>query len=636
MAYLLEIASDPDFDSPHFESQYHDYWARALLSHDWTPPEGITDPEISTTPYFRPPGYPYFLAAGYRLLGDSYWTPRALQLLLGLGSCLLLWALGRRAFGPASALGATALAAVYWVFLFFEGELMAPALLIFLLLASLFAAARWRDGYTPKRALVTGFLVGLTVLVRPNALVLPPVFLLWVLWLGWRRSWSPRRLAVPSLLFLFGTAVAILPATLRNWTVAGDRVLVTSNAGINFFIGNHQQSDGINPGIPAMAELTETRGWESFDYPLVVAGVERKVGQELLHSEVSSYFVRRALEEIRLDPSHLPGLTLRKLALLWGPAEISNNKILEVERETSNILSLSPGFADVLALALLGSLWLFLWPRAGFDKRQTKADEAKSPGEGAKELGFLFLLLLLAYTASYVPFFAAARFRLPLVPILMLFAGVALARLLALLGRRRYRPLALALLALAMLRAGTGHAWIPYEPDRPLWHFRRALAHQEKNQTEEAIGELRNTLDLAPSHGGARLLLGDLHAARGELEMAARAYQEAIARTPSSFAARNNLATALMRLGKPAEAIEQWEEALRNEPDRLTLLNNLALTLATQEDPALRDPERALALAEKANRLTGHQHPGLLRTLDTVRRAAASQNTDKGAEADLP
>ncbi|MEM7354699.1 MAG: glycosyltransferase family 39 protein, partial [Acidobacteriota bacterium] len=188
LTYLLEIVRTPDFDLPQFEAQYHDYWARALLSGDWTPPEGVTDPEIPQRPYFRPPGYPFVLAGIYSVAGPSYLWPRVLQMLLGLASCLLLFSLTRFAFGTPPALFAAALAAVYWLFIFFEGELMAVGLLIFLLLAILRLAASWSQAFTVQRALVTGLLLGVAVLVRPNAAALAPVLVLWAGWLAWRRG----------------------------------------------------------------------------------------------------------------------------------------------------------------------------------------------------------------------------------------------------------------------------------------------------------------------------------------------------------------------------------------------------------------------------------------------------------------
>jgi tetratricopeptide (TPR) repeat protein len=344
------------------------------------------------------------------------------------------------------------------------------------------------------------------------------------------------------------------------------------------------------------------------------------------HSEVSSYFTQRALAEMRSDPTYLPSLTLRKLALFWGPAEVSNNKVLEVERENSTILKLSPSFADIFALAILGGVWLLLCPGAGLATEEPGIAEASVARSRTWELAALLLLFLLTYTASYLPFFAAARFRLPLVPILMVFAGAGLARLGSLLRSGRYRPLAWGLIVFALLRAGSGFAWVPYEPNRPLWHFRRALSHQQKGQVQAALEEAHQTLDLAPTYPDASLLLADLLNQAGHLEEAVDAYRKALLADPGAAVARGNLATTLMRLGQPRQAIEQWEEALRQQPDRLTTLNNLALALATLKDPNLRDPERAVGLSEQANRLTHFENPSLRRTLEIAYSAAGRED----------
>ena len=188
LTYLLEVARAPDFDAPQFEAQYHDYWARALVTGDWTAPAGVTDPEIPRRPYFRPPGYPFFLALIYRFTGAGYFWPRVLQMTMGLLSCLLLYRFARYGFGRAAALFSAALASVYWIFIFFEAEFMAVSLLVFLLLASLTLVARWRKGFTVARALGAGLLIGLATLVRPNAVVLLPALVLWIGFVTWRRD----------------------------------------------------------------------------------------------------------------------------------------------------------------------------------------------------------------------------------------------------------------------------------------------------------------------------------------------------------------------------------------------------------------------------------------------------------------
>jgi Zn-dependent protease with chaperone function len=61
------------------------------------------------------------------------------------------------------------------------------------------------------------------------------------------------------------------------------------------------------------------------------------------------------------------------------------------------------------------------------------------------------------------------------------------------------------------------------------------------------------------------------------------------------------------------EAIRAYVQALRLNPEDAQVLNNLAWLYATCEDPALRDPDRALALAQAAARLDPTAH-----VLDTL------------------
>src|SRR5262245_10727318 len=66
-AYLSNLRADPFFAAPALDAELHDYWARGLAFGSWNVPPDRTDPRIRTTPFFRPPGYPYLLAAEYRL-----------------------------------------------------------------------------------------------------------------------------------------------------------------------------------------------------------------------------------------------------------------------------------------------------------------------------------------------------------------------------------------------------------------------------------------------------------------------------------------------------------------------------------------------------------------------------------------
>lgn len=621
LTYLLEAVEAPDFHHPRFESQYHDYWARALVSGDWTPPPGVTDPEIPERPFFRPPGYPYALAA-VRGVSTGSVLPRLVQMGLGLATCWLLFGLGRRRFGDAAGLTAAAMMGTYWVSLYFEAEFMAPSLLLFLL--TLWTSQIERCGrlldeqrLTWKQTALAGFLLGLTALVRPNVLVLGAPPLIWWLWLS-RRTPGGRTLPWrPAVGFVVAIGLTVLPATLRNGLVTDDWVLVTSNAGINLFVGNHPDSDGYTPGSPDLAALLGETGWDSFDQPNIAAAVAAEVGRPLKDSEVSSYFSRRAWRTLRAEPAAVAKLWGRKLLLFFGPAEISNTKVLTMEHRHSPTLGLGLDFATVWALALWGSL-LLAWNRL------------RAKPQNLPFGGFLWLCLAF-FTASYLPFFVSARFRLPMVPWLMLLAGGGVAMLWSAWKERRWPVVGAALVVAAALRLFTGVAWIPYEPDEALWHARRGLLYQQAEKTDRAIGAFEQALEMDPDRVTVLLPLADSLVRAERMDDAIAVYRRALQLDPSSIAGHNNLAMALARRGQVQEAVEHWRAVLHLDPRRLSALVNLAGTLITSTDPAVRRPQEALELAQRASQLTAGTDPRVGALLQAAQQAVAETQGSESA-----
>jgi 4-amino-4-deoxy-L-arabinose transferase-like glycosyltransferase len=610
-AYLVELEQAPDFDRPQFESQYHDYWARALNTGDWTPPDGVTDPDIPHRVFFRPPGYPYFLALIYRIGSDGYVWPRLIQMLLGLASCLLVFELARRCFGPGSALVAAFLQGSYWIFIYFEGEFMAPPLLNFLVLLTLVLVSRWTVEMTVGGAVAAGVGAGVSALVRPNMLALIPIFLLWGAWVEWRRGNAGERFLFVrrGIAFAAAAALVVVPATLRNHRVADDWVLITSNAGINLFVGLHPDSNGYTPGVRDLAELTGLDGWDSFDYPLIAASVEQRVGREMADSEVSRWFARRAVSRAIEHPGQVISSLGRKLLLFWGPAEVSNTKIIEYERMASPTLRHSLSFASVLALGLLGaglsasSFW------------NQPADKVTAQERPDPNLVLLLLLFVTAYAATYLPFFVASRFRVPIIPVVIIFGAFALRVVLRMVVGRQWRALAVVLVAFAALRVLTGVEWVAYEPDGALWHWRRGLLYEERGLPDSALEEFKAAVALRPDNAKAQFSLAEAYASAGDLERAIRHYNRHIQLSPHSVDGSNNLALALAESGDLQSAMIQWEETLEMAPSDPTALNNLATALLIHPDVTQRDVSRAIALAEKGVVATAHRDVELLRTL---------------------
>jgi tetratricopeptide (TPR) repeat protein len=77
-------------------------------------------------------------------------------------------------------------------------------------------------------------------------------------------------------------------------------------------------------------------------------------------------------------------------------------------------------------------------------------------------------------------------------------------------------------------------------------------------------------------------------------------FHRALEVTERNHVAHAHLGDALLAAGRAREAAAQWEETLRLAPDFLEAANNLAWLLATTPDPAVRDPQRALEVAQRA------------------------------------
>jgi thiol-disulfide isomerase/thioredoxin len=124
--------------------------------------------------------------------------------------------------------------------------------------------------------------------------------------------------------------------------------------------------------------------------------------------------------------------------------------------------------------------------------------------------------------------------------------------------------------------------------------------------------------------------LNDL-AAGGHLEEAAgffRRHAGLLERHRDFPAMAGALGGKLAESGKVAAAIACLEAGLARVPEDPGLLNNLAGLLASGPEAALRRPAEALAMAERANRLSGGKSPFVL---DTLAAAQAANGDFRGA-----
>lgn len=207
---------------------------------------GGVDPPPGTVPKtaFFPPGYPAFLAVAFWIASrtplpdDPADVAAALNLLLGVGTIVLVHEIARRLFDRTVALTAATITALFPGLVFLTPVPFSETLFTFAVLV-LFLTVLWRpwtDGrLTAKHLLAIGFVLGVTVLIRPFTLLcIPGLAVAWlVAGAGWRRA------VAQSAVVLAVAAAVVAPWTLRNWAALDAPIILSSNVGGTFCISRY-------------------------------------------------------------------------------------------------------------------------------------------------------------------------------------------------------------------------------------------------------------------------------------------------------------------------------------------------------------------------------------------------------------
>jgi protein O-mannosyl-transferase len=164
-------------------------------------------------------------------------------------------------------------------------------------------------------------------------------------------------------------------------------------------------------------------------------------------------------------------------------------------------------------------------------------------------------------------------------------------------------------------------------PDCAEAHYNLGVALFQTGKVDEAITHFQVTLQINPDYADGHRNLGLALARKGRTDEAITQYQQALKTRPDHAEAHYNLGNALLQKGRTEEAISQYQEALQIKPTDSTIQNSLAWLLATCPQASLRNGNKAVELAERANELTGGENTIILHTLAAA-LAEAGQFTE--------
>ncbi|MCC7293369.1 MAG: glycosyltransferase family 39 protein [Phycisphaerales bacterium] len=593
LIYLAgQAAHNPTFDAPIMDMRVHHEWASQFARGE--PMRAIAD-----KPYFRAPLYYYTLGVVYHLFGAKVWIGRVFGCALGAASCYLIARLGSRLEGFRVGLVAGVLAAIYWPLWYFDAELKTVGLEVFLdlllLLALLWAARQRRTGWAYALA---GLMWGLSAITRPNVLAVLPGITLWLFATLRDSDWrgSLKRTATATGWLLAGAAVAILPVTLRNAIVGREFVLIASQGGVNFYIGNNPyNADGFTAVVPG----TRPGWWEGFEDTHRIPEIE--LGRKLTEGEVSAYWSAKSWDWIAKNPGAWVRRLLYKLALFWTPVEVSNNQPIDFFAGLSGLSwAMWIGFpvVSVLALAGLTCIWS--------NRREW----------------LLPLMFMVLYMGTVVLFFCPGRYRVPVVPVLMILASLALVRITGWIRERRIPRLIGAGIAVAL---GAMLMAMNPAPDGDRKAFARigeaegqAILASHYTETEDggtpdyarASEHMAKAVALRGDDAYLRWRYGAVLARCGEAEKAEEQFK-----LGAALAGRVKDAEPLFRYGQFLASQRRWTEAAAQFEGALAM------------QPAYADARSALDAARRAAREAADSDEAI----ETYRQSLAAAPNDTPA-----
>lgn len=505
---------------------------------------------LSAESHFRGPLYGWLLAALFSVAGESVHAVRVVQAVLGGANGVLVWVAASRFVSPAGAALASLLYAGYGTLVFFDGEVLTLVWETTLLLAFLIALT----GRRAAAPALSGLAIGFATILRPSVLPLVPLAAVYL-----AASRGARRARVAAIAtHLAAFALVVAPVVIGYRALAGDWIPVSSQSGINFFLGNHRGADGSAAVAPTTGDLDMTIADRYRD--TVAEGsrrvAERAEGRSLRPSEVSAYWMARGLDFARSDPAGFAALFAKRVYLAVSDQEIDNNQDLPdfIARHAPWLRAMPVGAALIVALGLCALPWRW-----------------RGPHEGR-----FALAAVLAMWLSTAVFLVISRYRVPLLILLLPFAGESLARLGRAARARDWGAFARRILPVAALfvACAAGLYTVRSSAVRAAQHVNLGLLDERAGDDSSAVAEYRFALSLDPSIAQARYALGNALARLGRRDEARAEYETLLARDPryAPFVS-NSLGILALEGDDPEAAVAAFRRALAGDPAPTTRAN---------------------------------------------------------------
>src|SRR3989339_364413 len=469
---FFKLRGDFWFQTTLIDDYAYNSWAHKILSGDLL--------SKFSGKFFLNPGYPYFLALIYKIFGDKQSIIITLQYLIGSFSCVLVYFLGKKVFNN-------------------------------------------------KIVLISGILLGITTLLRPNIFLFLFFVLIW-LWVFLKISILQK--IKNTLFFLMGLIIILLPMIMRNWIIEKKftPLPATVSSGINFYIGNNPEAKGTNKPSSFSRPTPE---YMIQDFQREAEKRLDKVG--LKEEEVSEFWFSESLKWIKKEPFKYLKLLFLKINLFINSYEAPGNFTLEIVKKYTNIFGMPLiSWGLIFPLGMAGIVLSLFYIKIRF------------------EYNIIFYLYSIIYLLTSLLFFVLSEYRMPITPILILYGAYFIHSIFEKIKERKIKQIVISFIMLIIL-LGISNAKIGYKEVPESAHYFMGIILENKGFINEAILEYRKSVESNPMFVQSHINLANIYMKNKKYDIAIRGY-ETIAKISPEHASAS-----YYRISKIYEQLKDYE-----------------------------------------------------------------------------
>ncbi len=548
IVYLLDLSNNPLFDA---FPQAVDHWNFDKAAINFSEGDWLAR---SRNNAFSPL-YKYFLGVLYWLSSRNFYFIYGIQFFLGALSSVLIYLIGRNIFNHRAGFFAFAGFALFTTQIIYEGILLRASFISFLGVLSFYCLLRLPHKRDIQTLIFTVLILSFFFQARPNTLLCLPLICVYLSRQGFGGIQLPERKRKWKV-FWITLILSFIPLLVQCYIVHGKFVFFDASGPHTFISGNLTAYSGV--------------------------GFDLKVVEDYQKESVLGYAsnIKYLIGHILSDPIGFFLLYVRKLFFFFNDFEPPTNISIYLYKEFAPVTKwFWSHYALFTALGLTGIV-------AAIKK---------------KEGHFLLGAYIVSLTLAILIFLNESRYRIPVIPYYILFAGYGLDVIIQAFRYKDLRDGAVSFIAASIL-------FYVFQPISGLIPIRAddfnnmAQVLVMRGKIEESNVYLDRALALFPENSQVQFNKGLYHYAKEEYKSSAAFFEKAFSLDPFEDDIKANLAMVYYKLsGKELEE-RRWEKAamylnktLKYQPKFPDAFVNLGIAKAN-----MGFPDKAAELFNKA------------------------------------